>query len=171
MPEDNTNLWAPWRAEYIRGLGAGDSLPCFLCTYANIPGDDATNGVIHRGRDCLVVMNRYPYTNGHLLIAPTAHVDNLSALAEPALLEMTTLARDAMNVLHDVVHAQGYNLGINFGRCAGAGLPGHIHTHIVPRWGGDTNFMTTVGDVRIIPEDMDGLYKRLCDAGTEVFKS
>jgi ATP adenylyltransferase len=164
MAEHNANLWAPWRAEYIRGLSESSASDCFLCDYAGDPQHDRQNHVLWRTPDCLVVMNRFPYTNGHLLIAPLAHVASLSEVGAAALAQMTQAACHAEAILGEVVHAQGFNIGINLGRCAGAGLPGHVHAHVVPRWSGDTNFMTTVAGTRLIPEDMDDLTARLRSA-------
>lgn len=168
MPEFNSNLWAPWRAEFIRSLEGGSPQPeCFLCAYIAKPSDDAANRVICRTAHSLVVMNRYPYTNGHLLVAPLTHRGELGGLAETELLELVTLARDCLGWLQDAVGAEGYNVGMNFGRCAGAGLPDHLHVHVVPRWSGDTNFMSTVAEARVIPESMDEVYARLRKAAEE----
>ncbi len=165
MNEFHPNLWAPWRMEYIESLAdpeAGGE--CFLCDYLNSPEHDAKNGVVFRGADMLVVMNRFPYTNGHLLIAPTAHKADMTDLNDAELLEMNQLVRDARIALGAAVGAHGFNVGINLGRCAGAGLPGHLHTHVVPRWNGDTNFMAVLGDVRVIPQAMERAYNAVCAA-------
>jgi ATP adenylyltransferase len=111
-----------------------------------------------------MVMNRFPYTNGHVMVAPLAHAAGLEELDDAVLLDMTQHIRLAMSLLARVLQPDGYNVGMNFGRCAGAGLPGHTHAHVVPRWAGDTNFMTCTGGVRLIPEDLDELYGRLCTA-------
>ncbi len=115
----------------------------------------------------MAVMNRYPYTNGHLLIAPVRHVGTLDELPDRELGIVSMLIRDSIKMLAIAVSAHGYNVGLNLGRCAGAGLPGHVHWHVVPRWNGDTNFMTTVGSARVIAESLDEVYSRLRAAAVE----
>ena len=155
MAEFENNLWAPWRMAYIRQLAGDDPHGCFLCHYRDHPSDDELNGVLWRGADVLVMLNRFPYAPGHLLIAPTAHEADMAALPEATLTRMMLCIRDAQRVLRESASAQGFNVGMNLGRCAGAGLPDHLHWHIVPRWGGDTNFMTVVGDARVMPESLE----------------
>lgn len=169
MPETNPNLWAPWRSEYIRSLGdEADDQACFLCEYAAHEADDAQNHVVCRSADFIAVMNRYPYTNGHLLLAPVRHVGGLDELSDRELGEAGALIRDSIKMLGKAVSAHGYNVGLNLGRCAGAGLPGHVHWHVVPRWNGDTNFMTTVGSARVIAESLEDVYSRLRAAAAEL---
>jgi ATP adenylyltransferase len=169
MAEFNQNLWAPWRMEYIRSLKdeAGDG-GCFLCRYAGRPEEDAAHHVLWRGPTCLTVFNRFPYSNGHLLIAPLAHVGELRQLDEPALTELIRQVRDAQMLLSETTSAQGFNVGMNFGRCAGAGLPDHLHVHIVPRWEGDTNFMAVCGDARVIPQSIESLYAQMRETATKL---
>lgn len=164
MSEFHHSLWAPWRMDYLRS-GAADATPpvCFLCHYAAHPSNDADQLVLWRTASSLVLLNRYPYSNGHLLVAPTAHHGALEQLSEPVLCELTTRVRDATRVLGATVEAQGYNIGINLGRCAGAGLPDHLHWHIVPRWSGDTNFVTVVGGVRVIPQTLEDFRERFLE--------
>lgn len=158
MPEFSTNLWAPWRMEYIRSLGPEvTDGGCFLCRYWANPQDDRVNHVLWRRDSCFVVMNRFPYTNGHLLIASSEHKSDLVDLSDEALADMTRVVRDAVAVLKATLRPQGFNIGYNLGLCAGAGLPGHLHAHVVPRWSGDTNFMAVVGDVRVVPDSLDAL--------------
>lgn len=165
MAEQNHNLWAPWRMEYIHSLhDAAEPPGCFLCRYAADAGADGRNCVIWRGRDCFTLFNRFPYSNGHLLIAPYAHVGVLEGLDEPVLTELMVQARDAQRLLQATTCAQGFNVGMNFGRCAGAGLPDHLHIHIVPRWDGDTNFMAVVGDTRVIPQSIDAQLRLMREA-------
>lgn len=165
MAEFNDNLWAPWRSQYIHGLGekpgpeAGDD--CFLCRYAANPDQDEANHVLWRSDCCLTTFNTFPYCNGHLLIAPLAHVPTLDELDDAALSNLFRTVRDAQRLLAATTSAHGYNVGMNFGRCAGAGLPGHLHVHIVPRWDGDTNFMSVFADTRVISESMDALRERM----------
>jgi ATP adenylyltransferase len=158
MTEHNENVWAPWRMEYIAELERKDGdAPCFLCQYRDRPQDDRQNHVLWRSERTLTVLNRFPYTNGHLLLAPTVHCAEPEELPEDVLVELTLRIRDAKQILQRVVNAQGFNIGMNLGRCAGAGLPEHIHWHIVPRWRGDTNFMAVTGGVRVIPEALQAV--------------
>ena len=169
---ENDNLWAPWRFEYLKSLGekeahqgedagGAEGESCFLCRYWCAPEDDKTNLVLWRGRRCLVVLNLFPYTAGHLLIAPIAHVGTMQDLDDETLLELMVLTRDAQQVLAEAIHPHGYNVGININRCAGAGLPDHIHLHLVPRWSGDTNFMGVTVEVRVISQALGELYTQL----------
>ena len=162
----NHNIWAPWRAEYLKSLDdVSDGSPgCFLCNYWAQPEQDKKNLVLWRTKQCIVLLNRFPYTGGHLLIAPAAHVANLCELEEDILLEIMILARDAQNVLEHVIKPHGFNIGMNINRCAGAGLPDHIHMHLVPRWDGDTNFMAVTGHIRVISQALDDLYKKLYES-------
>ena len=169
MPEMNPNLWAPWRSEYIRSLGEkADDEDCFLCSYAADQAHDPQNRVIYRSTGFLTVMNRYPYTNGHLMIAPLRHAGTLDELSDNELGAASLLIRDSIKMLAIAVSAHGYNVGLNLGRCAGAGLPGHVHWHVVPRWNGDTNFMTIVGSTRVIAESLDEVHDRLRTAAAEL---
>ena len=165
--ERSRNLWAPWRMEYISQLGDSNG-ECFLCEYRDRPGKDAEQLVLWRGREVFVVMNRFPYTGGHLLIAPNVHEGRLRALSDEVMLELMASLRDCQDLLTDVLGADGFNVGFNFGRCAGAGLPDHLHMHIVPRWEGDTNFMSVLGDVRVIPQALEALYEQLCKRAAEM---
>ena len=165
--ERNRNIWAPWRIEYINEL-SDEGNGCFLCRYRDQPQKDAENLVLWRGQRCLAVLNRFPYTGGHSMVAPLAHVGGLGDLDAPAMLEMMCMLRDLQSALERTVHAQGFNVGINIGRCAGAGLPGHLHVHIVPRWNGDTNFMAVLGGARVIPQSLDLLYAALKKASAEL---
>lgn len=161
MSETNDNVWAPWRMEYITELderqGGAD---CFLCRYRDEPQQDERNYVLWRSPRTLTVLNRFPYTNGHLLLAPTAHCGEPEDLPDDVLVELALRVRDAKRVLQAAVSAQGFNIGMNLGRCAGAGLPEHVHWHVVPRWSGDTNFMTVAGDVRVIPQTLQTVADR-----------
>jgi len=161
MSEVNDNLWAPWRMEYIAELEDGKSdAGCFLCRYRETPQDDERNHVLWRSERTLTVLNRFPYTNGHLLVAPTVHCGEPEDLPEEALVELTLRIRDAKRVLQRAVSAKGFNIGMNLGRCAGAGLPEHLHWHLVPRWEGDTNFMAVTGRARVIPQALQAVNER-----------
>ena len=154
--------------EYIKSLAGVDSDGCFLCDYWADQASDRKNLVVWRGKHCLTVLNKFPYTNGHLLIACGAHKGSMEQLSEAELVEMATMTRDGIRVLKSAVGAQGFNVGMNFGRCAGAGLPDHLHTHVVPRWSGDTNYMAVVGDVRVIPQSLEDLHASLSAAAAEL---
>ncbi len=162
---NNNNLWAPWRIGYLKSLGEKEKNPagsgCFLCDYWAHPRQDAENLVLWRTGRCLALFNRFPYTGGHLLIAPAEHIRSMEEMGEQTMLEMMQLARDAQKVLTEAIHPQGFNIGINIQRCAGAGLPDHIHMHLVPRWEGDTNFMAVTGQVRVISQALEELYGQL----------
>jgi ATP adenylyltransferase len=158
----NCNIWAPWRMEYIESLAADDD-GCFLCR-AHQEDQDASNLVLWRGPRTITVLNRFPYTGGHCLIAPAEHVANLSELDDATMLEIMRVARDTQAVLTEAIKAQGFNTGFNLGRCAGAGLPGHIHMHVVPRWPGDVNLMAVLGQVRVVPVSLAELYESITAA-------
>lgn len=161
------NIWAPWRMEYIDGLAA-DEGGCFLCEYRDAPDDDREHLVVFRRPRTMVVMNRFPYTGGHLLIAPNAHVGLLHDLDTETMLELMTTLRDCQDLLTRALNPEGFNIGFNIGRCAGAGLPDHIHMHVVPRWEGDTNFMSVLGDVRVVPQALQATYDRLRELAVEM---
>ena len=151
-------LWAPWRLAYVAAAKPPtDRDPCFICAgLAEL--DDRKNLITLRTARSVVVLNRFPYNNGHLLIAPQAHKAKLQDLDDDEILDsQQTLAR-MIDVLDRTMHPEGYNVGLNLGRVAGAGLPGHVHWHIVPRWNGDTNFMPVLGDVRVIVQSLEALY-------------
>lgn len=153
--------------DYIDSLAEGQD-DCFLCRYRDQPDHDEKNLVLWRGGRALALLNRFPYTGGHSMVAPLNHVGALSELDPETMREMMELLRDLQQVLAQAVRAQGFNIGMNVGRCAGAGLPGHLHVHIVPRWQGDTNFMTVFGGARVISQALDDLYVQLRQAGREL---
>ncbi|MFQ5429149.1 MAG: HIT domain-containing protein [Phycisphaerae bacterium] len=168
MNEFPENLWAPWRIEYIQLLRDESRSGCFLCDYRDAPENDAKNHVVWRANNTMVVLNRYPYTNGHMLIAPLAHKEDLDDLDDSEMAALWWQTRDAKALLARALEPHGFNVGINVGRCAGAGLPGHLHIHVVPRWNGDTNFMAVLGDVRVIPQSLERLHERLQDLTAEM---
>ena len=151
-------LWSPWRYRYVSTARAPES--CIFCEIS-AESRDAENYVLHRGSRNFVLLNLYPYTAGHLMVAPYEHVATLEQAAEATLEEMIRLARAAETHLRAVYRPEGFNIGMNVGECAGAGVAGHIHLHVVPRWTGDSNFMTTVGETRVLPEDLNVTYNRL----------
>ena len=161
-----TRLWAPWRLPYIRRAekGGPEGDGCFFCADARTPRRDRRNLVLRRGKTCFVLLNRFPYTGGHLLVAPYAHKADLAALDSAERLELLDHAADMQALLGRHMKPHGFNLGINLGRPAGAGVPGHLHLHVVPRWSGDVNFMTSVAGVRVVPQALDELYGELKNA-------
>jgi len=156
------NLWAPWRLKYIQGLGEGSpKTGCFICRNLQNPQDDDKNLVLWRTSRSIVILNRFPYNNGHLLIAPVRHIADLSQASSEELLEMISLVRESQKVLSLAIKPHGFNVGMNFGRCAGAGLPDHLHIHVVPRWDGDTNFMSVCSDTKVISQSLAELLELL----------
>ena len=154
-------LWAPWRLAYVAGAkppAAGD--PCFLCR-GLAENDDHANLIALRLPRTVVMLNRFPYNNGHLLVAPRAHKGALADLETAEIIEMQETLGRLVGVLDDLMHPEGYNIGLNLGRVAGAGLPGHLHWHLVPRWNGDTNFMPVLADVKVIAQSLDALWELL----------
>ncbi|MGA2582863.1 MAG: HIT domain-containing protein [Tepidisphaeraceae bacterium] len=163
-------LFAPWRMEYLRSLGKIESDKCFLCDAAAAadPKQMRDRLVLWKTEFSIVMMNRFPYANGHLLIAPRAHRGELEDLSDAESLDLTKQTAVSVQLLKQAQSAQGFNIGINLGRVAGAGLPGHLHQHLVPRWGGDVNFMTVVADIRIVPEALSKLYDELLRVRAEM---
>ena len=157
-------LWAPWRLAYV--ATAKDSPPdeqgCFLCRYRD-EQRDADNFVVSRGEHTLSVLNRFPYNNGHVLVAPLAHTAQLDDLNDDELLDCMHELRRLAAAYGRILQPDGFNIGLNLGRAAGAGLPGHLHWHLVPRWNGDTNFMPVLTDVRVIAQSLDSLYDLLVE--------
>jgi len=152
-------LWAGWRSAYINGEAAEDG-----CLFCRLPeGDDRETLILYRGEKAFVVLNRFPYTTGHVMVAPYRHVATPGELSEPEQIEIWRLVAASMDAIDAEMRPAGYNLGANLGRIAGAGVPGHFHLHVVPRWEGDANFMTTIGSVRVIPEDLEVTWARLRD--------
>jgi len=151
-------IWAPWRIEYITGSINKRDNKCFLCIDKN---DDEKALVIGRMGKAFVVMNRFPYTNGHVMVVPVRHVGLLEELIDEESLDMMKLVKIMVDIFKEEFRVDGLNIGINVGRAAGAGLEEHIHIHIVPRWFGDTNFMPVVGETRIISEHIDETYRKL----------
>lgn len=150
-------LWAPWRIEYIRGEKESE---CFLCRMLSEDAD-RDNLILFRGKTCAIVMNRYPYTSGHLMVCPNRHIADFAELTADEDLEMCELTRRAIAVLRAVMQPEGFNVGTNLGSAAGAGLKDHLHRHIVPRWVGDTNFMAVAGDTHVVPEALTQTYDLL----------
>jgi ATP adenylyltransferase len=151
-------LWTPWRYAYLTKSGPAE--PCIFCAKA-AENKDTENFIVHRGRLNFVVLNRYPYNNGHLMVAPYAHVPTLEAAPEDVLAEMMRLTRQGEINVRVTYRPDGLNIGMNIGASAGAGVAGHIHMHVVPRWTGDANFMSTIGETRVLPEELSTTYLKL----------
>jgi ATP adenylyltransferase len=151
-------LWAPWRMEYILSDQKGSA--CIFC-----PGEDRTqdeaNLILDVGSLTMVMMNRFPYVNGHLLVAPVRHLADMDSLTDAEMFDLFSVIRRSLGILKEVMNPEGFNVGLNLGRVAGAGVTSHLHFHIVPRWNGDTNYMTVLGEVRVIPEHVAETYHKL----------
>lgn len=153
-------LFRPWRFAYVSRERDGEG--CVLCEIARADAsEDGRAHVVHRGREHFVVLNLFPYNTGHLMIVPYSHVANLGELSPGALAELASLAARAESVLGEAYHPEGFNLGMNLGTAAGAGIDRHLHLHVVPRWSGDSNFMTIAGETRVLPEDLDETWRKL----------
>ncbi|MBD3369511.1 HIT domain-containing protein [Candidatus Fermentibacteria bacterium] len=152
-------LWAPWRERYVKGTG--DDEGCVFCRIGSEPSRDRDNYVLHRSERTMVVLNRFPYINGHLMVVPCRHVPDLRSLKAEELGEMIDLVRVSEEALFEGMGCMGINGGWNLGRCAGAGVEGHVHLHVLPRWSGDVNFMTSVAEVRVLSESLESSYDQL----------
>jgi ATP adenylyltransferase len=150
-------LWAPWRIQYV----AGEREPgCFLCVKSG-QADDERNLILIRERNCFAILNAFPYNPGHLMVSPYKHTGELDDLSEQELSEMMLLTRRCQQILKRALRPDGFNIGINFGRCAGAGVLDHVHIHIVPRWNGDVNFMPVLGETRVLPQALAETHAQL----------
>jgi ATP adenylyltransferase len=158
----NQRIWAPWRLKYVKDASKDVEEQCIFCAK---PGEgaerDEENLIVHRGERCFVILNKFPYTNGHLMVAPYAHVGALPEVDAETIAELMALAQRAMTLLEERYAPHGYNVGFNQGRVAGAGVEHHIHVHVVPRWGGDTNFMPVLADTRVMPQTLEQSYEAL----------
>jgi ATP adenylyltransferase len=154
-------LWSPWRAKYIASGVDAQSPACVFCDIGKDTQNDDQNLVVFRGQLNFVVLNLFPYITGHILIVPYAHVEDLDTAAKNLTDEMMDLTKRSETALRAVYQPAGYNIGMNLGSAAGAGIKDHIHFHILPRWSGDTNFMTTVGETRVLPENLETTYAKL----------
>jgi len=150
-------LWAPWRIEYIL---SEKEKGCLFCSKSAEKEDEA-NYILYRGQRSFVMMNLYPYNNGHLMVAPYSHVADMAGLTQEEILDVFSEVQRCESILRKVFHPEGFNMGLNIGTVAGAGVKDHIHVHIVPRWNGDTNYMTAISEVRVIPEHLKATYKVL----------
>lgn len=154
-------LWTPWRYAYVSG-----SLQTVACVFCEAPKekDDAKARIVYRGQHCFVILNTYPYTPGHVMVVPYTHLDELQKLPREAADEMMALSQRMETVLRELYHPDGINLGMNIGKAAGAGIAGHIHMHVLPRWVADANFVSVVGETRVLPETLDVTWTRMRQA-------
>jgi len=152
-------IWAPWRMEYLKNLSEKNN-ECIFCKMP-LQKSDKTNLIIYRGKENFIILNKYPYTNGHLMVVPYLHTSDSVDLNDATALEMWKLTHKCKEVLENTFHPHGFNIGINIGHAAGAGIDQHIHMHIVPRWNGDINFMSSVGKAKVISQDLSETYDSL----------
>jgi ATP adenylyltransferase len=155
----NQRIWAPWRMPYVKDASKDTDEQCIFC--AGAPKDDEENLIVHRGERCFVILNKFPYTNGHLMVAPYEHLSTLPEVDAETIAELMDLAQKGMVGLEERYSPHGYNVGFNQGRVAGAGFEHHIHMHVVPRWGGDTNYMPVLADTRVMPQSLEQSYEAL----------
>ncbi len=151
-------LWATWRMRYIENADSAEG--CIFCRFPQ-EQNDSENMLLLRSEHAFIVLNAFPYSNGHLMVTPYQHTADLNRLSDAEMLDMMLLMRRAINLLTEAFRPDGFNVGVNMGRVAGAGITDHVHIHVVPRWNGDTNFMPVIGDVRVIPESLSAVYVRL----------
>ncbi|MCS7138427.1 MAG: HIT domain-containing protein [Candidatus Caldarchaeum sp.] len=159
-------LWAPWRMAYIKEAKKEEA-GCIFCAAANEQSDKKTY-IVYRGKASFIIMNLYPYNNGHVMVTPHRHVGSVEELNEEEMFEIMKLIKLAVKAITKAMKPEGFNIGANIGRSAGAGIEDHIHFHIVPRWRGDTNFMTIVSDTRVLPETIEQTYRKLVDSIAEI---
>lgn len=155
------HLFAPWRMSYI-----GDENKQQGCIFCDFPkeNNDETRNILFRGKFCFVIVNAFPYNSGHLMVAPYRHVANYDELSDEEMTDLNSLTCRCLKMMRKVLKPQGFNLGINMGKVAGAGFDGHVHLHIVPRWNGDTNFMSVINDIRVVPEALEQTYQKFLEA-------
>jgi ATP adenylyltransferase len=151
------HLFTPWRYAYV---STADKTPgCIFCELVKLPDEQAL--ILHRGQYCFIIINSFPYTSGHIMIVPYAHLDQLAKLPAAAATEMMSLTQRMETILRDLYHPDGLNIGMNIGKSAGAGVAGHIHMHILPRWTADANFVSVIGETRVLPESLQETYRRI----------
>ncbi len=153
-------LWTPWRYAYIKGFDDPTADGCIFCEKPKA-GDDAAHYIVHRSQHCFVILNAFPYTNGHVMVVPYEHIDELRKLPVEVAHDVMAVSQRMENVLRELYRPEGINLGMNIGKAAGAGIAGHIHMHVLPRWTADANFMSVVGETRVLPETLETTYERM----------
>ena len=156
-------LWAPWRMKYIEEIDTGADGGCIFCDKPN-ENNDCENLIVRRGKKCFVILNKFPYNNGHLLIVPYAHTSELSELGGDTMLEMMQTVELVVAAMKKIMRPDGFNVGMNLGRSSGAGIAEHLHLHVVPRWNGDTNFMPVVSGTKVISESLEDSYEKIKNA-------
>lgn len=161
------NMWAPWRMEYV-STSSSKATGCVFCHVAK--EDDKENHIVYRGKYCYVILNKFPYNNGHIMIVPFSHTNDLLNLSDEEQSECNMLINKSIMVLRKVFDPQAINLGMNLGKAAGAGIEEHIHYHILPRWDGDTNFMPVIAGIKVISESLDATYKKMSKAFRDIFE-
>ncbi len=152
-------IFTPWRYAYVSGADNTRD-ECVFCAAARL-GDDKAAWIVHRGVSCFVILNAFPYTSGHVMVVPYEHLDQLQKLPAKAAQEMMELTQKLEGILRELYHPDGLNLGMNLGKAAGAGIAGHIHMHVLPRWVADANFMSVIGETRVLPESLETTYDRI----------
>ncbi|MEZ4705307.1 MAG: HIT domain-containing protein [Bdellovibrionota bacterium] len=157
------HLWAPWRMSFIQQAHDGKQLGCVLCELQKL-SDGPENLILHRGKQAFVIMNKFPYNCGHVMVVPNAHGAEFAALDPACGAELQLLLQKALRAIDKVYKPQGFNIGMNLGSAGGAGIPAHLHYHVVPRWNGDTNFMPVVGQTKVLPESLEESYAKLSKA-------
>ncbi|PIF04260.1 MAG: HIT family hydrolase [Arcobacter sp.] len=162
-------LYAPWRTQYVT-KNEKKIEGCVFCHAVQVLDNDISLGILHREKDFFIVMNKYPYSPGHFMIIPNLHTANLEDLDPQTFAKMSMFAQKGVKMLKEVLNAQGVNIGMNLGKAGGAGIAEHIHLHLVPRWSGDTNFISTIGDTRVYSTDMEKIYKKLKNVAADYFK-
>ncbi len=157
-------VWTPWRYDYVSGVDKASG-----CIFCDLPraGNDAKAGIVHRGQQCYIIVNGYPYTSGHVMIVPFTHLDELQKLPGETAHELMDLAQRMERVLRQLYTPDGINMGLNIGKAAGAGIAGHVHMHALPRWIADANFMSVIGETRVLPESLETTYQRIKGALTK----
>lgn len=158
-------IWAPWRGDYVTGIGKTEG--CVFCKLPKLD-NDKDNLILYRGKTCFIIMNLFPYNNGHLMVIPYRHLNDFTLMTDEEMLEMNKLTSKALQAVKSTMNPQGFNTGMNLGRAAGSGIDDHIHYHIVPRWAGDSNFMPVIGQTKVISEHMVTTYDKLKKALQEV---
>lgn len=162
-------LYAPWRTKYVTTDGV-KLKGCVFCHAVENVDQDEKLGVLHREKDFFIVMNKYPYSPGHIMIIPNIHISNLEDLDPEVFTKISLFTQKGVKMLKEVLNAQGVNIGMNLGKAAGAGIAEHIHLHLVPRWKGDTNFITTIGETRVYSSDISEMYKKLKNVASDYFR-